>query len=259
MGVYSLEESDGSALLGDYTGIKNMAWTTTKYTGVRYREHAARKQKNGQPDRYFTVRYYPKVGDNKRIEEPVGWATSDWTAEKVHGLLSVVKENIAKGEGPQTLAAIRKENAGRRKAEAKQEEAEKAARFPLRDFLEAHYMPVAKREKRSWKTDEQRIEKEINPVLGDIPLLAIKPSRIQNFINALQDEGFAASTVKQYLGIVCKALTIALGTYVNGVRVFSGQNPASQRGLRVPKVRNSRDRYFTAKEMKDTYPFFLTK
>ncbi len=54
-------------------------WNSTKYPGVRYREHKSRKH-GIRPDQYFAIRYQK---DGKRKEEGVGWASEGWTPSNV--------------------------------------------------------------------------------------------------------------------------------------------------------------------------------
>ncbi len=46
-------------------------WKSTKFTGVRYREHPTRKH-GIQKDKYYAVRYQK---NGKRKEEGLGWAS----------------------------------------------------------------------------------------------------------------------------------------------------------------------------------------
>ena len=84
----------------------------TPYPGVRYYEHSTRKQRNGQPDRYYSIRYKK---DGRTIEEGMGWATEQWNAEKAFKVLSGIKENKKTGAGPQSLSEMRKKAAAERR------------------------------------------------------------------------------------------------------------------------------------------------
>src|SRR5664280_2004247 len=99
-----------------------MKWHSTKYKGVRYREHESRKH-GVKNDRYYVIRYQQ---DGKRVEESLGWACEmdpkdlkHWTAEKAAIVLAELKE-VAKGlkQGPSRLSE-------RRHLENKQKEAAK--------------------------------------------------------------------------------------------------------------------------------------
>lgn len=221
-----------------------VTWITTQYPGVRYYEHASRKGRNGQPDKYFTLRY--RV-NGERKEEGLGWASEGWSAEKAYKVLSDIKAGVRTGDGPQSLAEKRAVAKAEREAVAEAKLAEERAGMTLAEFFHEHYMPRAKREKRSWKTDEQRFAKAIGPALGALPLCAIRPADVQRLLDALTDSGAAPATVKQYMSIVRRAFNIALQTTINDVPIFEGHNPAT--GLRLAPVHNARVRYFTAHEI----------
>lgn len=219
-------------------------WITTPYPGVRYYEHGTRRTRNGQPDKYFAIRYYV---NGKRKEEGIGWASEGWGAEKAHKVLSRLKEGIRTGKGPQSLAEQRRQAEAVRNAEEEQRARERLADMTMETFFRDYYIPRAKREKLSWKTDEQRIAKEINPALGHLPLRAVRREHVQAFVDGLVDGGAAPATVKQYMGIVRRAFNMAAETLIDGsVPLFVGQNPA--KALRLPAVHNNRERYLQKDE-----------
>ena len=217
----------------------------TPYPGVRYYEHSTRKQRNGQPDRYYSIRY-KKAG--RTIEEGMGWATEQWNAEKAFKVLSGIKENKKTGAGPQSLSEMRKKAAAERAAAEKEASEEYVTNMPFQDFFERYYMPEAKRSKRSWLTDEQRYHKIIKPAIGAKPLPAITREDIQGIIDSLVESGAAPSTIKQYRSIINYTFTQASLTKLQGATIFGGQNPV--RGVKIPPIKNARERFLTAKEVK---------
>ena len=217
----------------------------TPYPGVRYYEHSTRKQRNGQPDRYYSIRYKK---DGRTIEEGMGWATEQWNAEKAFKVLSGIKENKKTGAGPQSLSEMRKKAAAERAAAEKEASEEYVTNMPFQDFFERYYMPEAKRSKRSWLTDEQRYHKIINPAIGTQPLPAITREDIQGIIDSLVESGAAPSTIKQYRSIINYTFTQASLTKLQGATIFGGQNPV--RGVKIPPIKNARERFLTAKEVK---------
>jgi integrase len=60
------------------------------------------------------------------------------------------------------------------------------------------------------------------------------------------ESGAAPSTVKQYMGVVRRIFNIAAETQIGETPVFIGQNPT--KGIRLPVVRNNRDRFLTGEE-----------
>jgi len=227
-----LTSFDGPQKWG-YGGAMSRPKIKTQYPGVRYREHPTRKQRNGQLDRYFSIRY---KDDGRTVEEGTGWATEGWNAEKAHKILSKIKENKKTGKGPLSLAEMR-------------EDAAKERDMLLQDFFEQYYLPDAKRTKRSWLTDEQRFNKVFRKPLGAWPLRSITRDDIQTIIDSLVDSGAAPSTIKQYRGILSHLYNLASETELHGHKVFSGPSPVL--GVKVPKIRNARERFLTAKEAED--------
>lgn len=217
----------------------------TQYPGVRYYEHSTRKQRNGQPDRYYSIRYKK---DGRTFEEGMGWATEQWNAEKAHKVLARIKENKKTGTGPQSLSEMREKAAADRAAAERESSKELIANISFQDFFEQYYMTEAKRSKRSWLTDEQRFNKIIKPAIGIKPLFAITREDIQSIIDKLVEDGAAPSTVKQYRSIINYTFTQASLTKMEGITIFTGQNPV--RGVKIPPIKNTRERFLTAKEVK---------
>jgi integrase len=215
----------------------------TKFSGIRYREHPDRKLKNGTLDRYYFIRY--KLNGALK-EEGLGWASEGWNPEKAYKIRSELRAYQKMGEGPQTLAAIRQINEVIEQERAIEENAEKVAALTLADFFTIHYMPRAKKEKRSWLTDEQRINKLINPALGHLPLASIKKADIQDFVDDLAESGAAPSTVKQYMAIIRRAYNMATEVMVDDQPLFAGINPT--KSVKLPGVKNARDRFLTGEE-----------
>jgi len=216
----------------------------TQYPGVRYYEHPARKTRSGQADRYFSIRY--RVG-GRLVEEGLGWASEKWNAEKAHGVLATIREGQRVGAGPASVAELRAQGEARRKAAADVARRDAIMGMSVEVFFRDYYMPRAKKEKRTWRTDELRIAKRIIPALGAAPFLAVtKEKHIQPLVDALVEEGVAPATIMQYVAILRHAYAIAADIIIDGSPFFSGPNPA--KGLRLPKIRNARERFLTADE-----------
>ena len=215
----------------------------TRFSGIRYREHSDRKMKNGTLDRYYFIRY--KINGLLK-EEGLGWASEGWNPEKAYKIRSELRAYQKTGSGPQTLADMRQANEAIEQRKAIDEIAEKTATITLAEFFKIHYLPRARKEKRSWLTDEQRINKLINPALGHLPLTSIKKTDIQEFVDEVSESGAAASTVKQYMAIVRRAYNIATEVMVGDQAIFAGTNPTN--GVKLPSVKNARERFLTGEE-----------
>jgi len=199
--------------------------------------------KNGQPDRYFAMRYRLA---GKAVEEALGWSSEGWNAEKAHEVLSRIKSNVRTGLGPQTLAETRSRAEQARQAEAEAERAAAREALTLDRFFEDHYLPRAKREKRSWATDRNRYIKLIAPSFGHLGLAEVAREELQEFVDEMADGGAAPATIKQYLGIIRRVFNVAAETRLEGAALFTGPNPAQ--GIRLPAVQNSRERFLTGEE-----------
>ncbi len=219
-----------------------MGWQSAGYPGVRYREHPTRKH-FGQPDRYFSIRTY---AGGKSREEGLGWASEGWTAKKAAALLAELRQAQVTGSGAQTLAE-------RRQAlQEQQREAEKAAKngqvaaMTLADFFDKHFLPLAKKEKGSWRTDEIRFDKAIRPALGHMPLRSIRKEDIEGFLDGVTKSGAAQATVNHHHAILRRAFNIASTTTVDGVVLLDGPNPTN--GIKAPDPYNERDRFLSYEE-----------
>ncbi len=217
-------------------------WSKTNFPGVRYREHGSRKHYS-RPDRYFSIRYSANYKD---YEEGVGWASEGWNAEKAYKILAKIKEGVKTGEGPLSLAQMRAEAEARRKAEARAELLAECKGVTLAEFLREHYLPEAKRTKRTWRDDKCRIEKNILEHLGDYPLGVITQQHIKAFLEFLRAQGLAEATVLQYFAILRRAYNMARQTVVNGAPLFEGMSPVE--GVPKPKPKNARQRFLSYEE-----------
>lgn len=216
----------------------------TQYTGVRYYEHPARKLRGGGADRYFTIRY--KL-NGKTKEEGLGWVSEGWNAQKAHAMRSRLKAAQTTGDGPKTLEAMRAGTEAAKKAEELRVETEKCETITLDEFFEHHYLPKAKREKRTWDTDAGRYYKLISPKFGKMPLRALTSREVQGFVDELSETEAAAATIKHYMFLICRVYNVAADTLIGNIAAFSGTNPT--KGVRLPAVRNARERFLTGEEV----------
>ncbi len=90
-----------------------MAWTKTKYAGVRYREHKTRKY-NGEPDKYFAIRY---MHAGKQVEEGCGWYSEGMTPKKASDRRGILCQANRTGEGEKTLREKRAKEKAEKDAE----------------------------------------------------------------------------------------------------------------------------------------------
>lgn len=139
-------------------------WKSTKYSGVRYRDHKTRKH-GIKLDRYFSIRYQK---DGKRKEEGVGWASEGWSAQKVAIKLAELKEAAATGKGESRLSEARaKVEAEKQRSLKQNEEAQKKA-LTINAFFHQIYYPQIQREKKpkTYKREESLFRLWIDKNIG---------------------------------------------------------------------------------------------
>jgi integrase len=219
-----------------------MAWKSTGQPGVRYREHLTRKHL-GQADKYYALRTYV---NGKAREEGLGWASDGWTVRKAAALLAELRQAQSTGAGPQTLAEKRAVLAARQEEADRSTRSEAAQAMTLGDFLKNHYLPHAKKHKGTWHDDELRIDKNIVPALGQMPMRAITRADVQRFLDGLAESGSAPATVKHHLAILRQAYNIAAHTSVDGVALMDGPSPLD--GMKSPRLHNIRERFLSYTE-----------
>ncbi len=202
-------------------------WKQTNYPGVRYREHATRK--NGpQKDRYFSI-YYRL--DGKRKEEGLGWASAGWNVERANAERSMLKDAHRTGVGPRTLQEKREV------AAAERLEAEKNSTTFAQYFAETYFPSTdgAKKEN-SRRTEKGLFEKWINPVMGNIPLASLKVADVEEVRKKLNKAERAPRTVQYTLAVIRQVWNRAkLDGLVHG-------DPPTK-GVKVPKFDNRRKRF----------------
>jgi len=225
--------------MGTKWGQMANKWHSTKYPGVRCREHLTRKH-GVKKDRYFAIRYQK---DGKRKEEGLGWASEGWTVHKASITLAELKKGYVTGEGPTRLSEKRqlaKEEKVRKKAERKRQ---KADALTYGRFFEDTYFPQAKANKsqRSWIREDQFYRLWISPVLSEKPLKKISPLDLERIKRNMTKAERAPRTIHYCLAVIRQVFNAAklLGFY-------EGDNPVSK--VKKPKVDNKRLRFLNKDE-----------
>ena len=230
--------------IGGLEGGEKMK-ATTKYPGVRYREHPTRR-KGGKPDRYFFIRYYDAQG--KRHEEGLGWSSEGWTAEQASRVLGDIRSNIRLGTGPASLADKRQLQEQARREQTIQEDLERIADITVAETAE-RFLAWAKVNKRSWRADESRIRIHIIPAFGRFPLRSLGSARIENLKTALMERGLSTATVRHILGLVRRLFNFAGKTAYSeemDTPMFAGRSPCG--AVQIPRQDNNRLRFFSRED-----------
>jgi len=216
-----------------------MSWISTRFPGVRYREHPTRKH-GVQSDRYYTIRF--QVG-GKLYSEALGWASEGWSAEKAYQVLAELKENAKLGKGLTSLKDKR-EQAAKAKAEEKARR-EKSERDNLTfgHFFLSTYFPKAKEDKRptTWKTEQAYFKHWISPVIGERSLVQVGVIDLEKIKRNMTKAGRAPKTISDCLGLVRHVFN-----YASRRGAYEGKNPVSL--IKLPKKDNKRVRFLSRDE-----------
>lgn len=177
-------------------------WKSTKYSGVRYREHKTRKHGIRQ-DQYFSIRYQK---DGERKEEGVGWASEGWSPQKVAIKLSELKEAASTGRGESRLSDLRAKAEAKRQQALKQKvEAQKKA-LTIKEFFNLFYYPHTQKEKKSrtYKREESLFRLWIDKNIGQLTFWKATKTDIESVFYDIVDSGksirtaeYALTTLKQ--------------------------------------------------------------
>lgn len=224
-----------------------MKWHSTKYKGVRFREHESRKH-GIKKDRYFAIRYQR---DGKRTEEGLGW-TSEldpkdnkyWTAEKAALVLAELKE-AAKGlkQGPARLSERREIENKRKKSEQSDKERIKKESVTFADFFSNVYLPQSKADKKSQTTirEEGFFNNWFKPIFGHLPLKAITAFHLERLKKEMTDKKQSNRSIEYALAVVRQVFSFARHR-----GIYSGESPTAM--VKKPKVNNGRMRFLTKDE-----------
>lgn len=218
-------------------------WITTKFPGVRYREHKSRKH-GIKKDKYFSIRY---TLDGKQIEEGIGWATAGWTTERVSEELSRLKRSQRTGKGAQSLSEARKIENRRRQAEAERKKRDAIKAITLDQFWEKHYLPhqLIEKKKQTMRTEASYYKNWIRPLVGNKQLSQITTFDLERVKKKLRDAGRAPKTIRDNYALVRQIINRA-----ETLDMYSGKNPFRLiKKEDKPKTGdNRRDRYLTHEE-----------
>lgn len=216
-------------------------WKKTNFLGVRYREHASRK--NGvQRDRCYSIRY--KV-DGKDKEEVVGWASEKVTPESAFNILSVIRENIRQGVEPRSLKAIRDANKAAEEEKAKARRRKEKEAITVSDFWESVYLPSAHVTKTAHtvNTEKGRFHNWIAPAIGDVPIQKLNAAQVEAVSLHARKSGKSATTVRHILADISQIWNMAAA---HGL--VEGESPV--RRVKKPRQDNRRMRFLTPEEAK---------
>ena len=214
-------------------------WNSTKYPGVRYREHKNRKH-GIKLDQYFAIRYQK---DGKRKEEGVGWASEGWYPSKVALELAKLKAASATGEGEARLSDVRaKVEAEKQQEQARQAQEEKD-NMSLSFYFDDIYYPAISQEKKSKtaETEEQLFRLWIKPCMGDKSIKDISAFDLERLKKNMQKKGRAPRSIEYALTTLGQIFR-----HAEQLGYFQGDIPTTK--IKKPKYDNKRVRFLSQDE-----------
>lgn len=214
-------------------------WHSTKFKGVRYREHTSRKH-GILKDKYFVIRYQR---GGKRSEEKLGWQSEGWTEEKAFLELTKIKNSATLGTGPTRLVEKR-EIAEREKAEKRAEkERQEKENVTFCKFFEEIYFPVAQTRKKpgTYGKELQHYNIWLKPIVGAYPIRSITEIHLQKIISTMTKADLSI----RYKEYVLSTFRI-VWKLARDRGVVIGAYPGEK--IKLPKIDNGRLRYLTHAE-----------
>ncbi|MCB2183114.1 MAG: tyrosine-type recombinase/integrase [Desulfobulbaceae bacterium] len=112
----------------------------------------------------------------------------------------------------------------------------------LTEFCRERYMPFAKAEKRSWKSDDSLLRNHILPRFGKIHLDRISQHAISELHHSMKNRGYALGMCNRPLVLLKHIFNLALQWKTPGV----DSNPAA--GVKLFDPNNARERFLTPEE-----------
>ena len=222
---------------------KAYKWIKTEIKGLRFRYHPDRVRKKGLKIERDIFYQYRHTVDGKRLEENLGWLFQGMTIEKAIAKIFELQENKNLGTGPDTLA---KKRAERRKFEAEQkkkEQAEKKLKITVSDAWKK-YLPeskATKKNRRGWKREIPLFERYIEPVIGEMPMVDVRPLHLERVKKNMAEMDLAPRTITYALAVTRQIFNFAIRN-----NLFAGKNPVSS--VKKPSNDNTRTRFFSPAE-----------
>lgn len=114
---------------------------------------------------------------------------------------------------------------------------------PLIDEVWAKYISWAKQNKKSWRDDEQRWARHVEPHLKGKKMNTISAYDVEKITSQMRSKReYAAATIKQIIVLVKR-----LYNWAAGMELYRGENPASR--IKLPKINNEVTECLTRQEI----------
>ncbi len=213
-------------------------WVSTKFTGVRYHQSSTRK--NGVKfDRLFGIRYQM---EGKRYEHILGWESEKWSEEKAYFELAKIKESYKLGQGAISLSEKRKIAQEKRAEEERVKVEEEKKLITFAEFWESRYWKSQQHKSKSSLVSEDGLyRKWLEPVIGNIPLVHIKPTDLEKIKHNMLQANKTPSTMKYAFAVVSQVWTLAR---IDELTLL--ESPTKK--INLPKKDNKRERFLNFEE-----------
>lgn len=175
--------------------------------------------KSQPPRKFFQLRY--TLRKRKRVIR-IGEFPSV-SVEEARQRANDLKNMISRGEDP----LLEKE---------RQKEA-----LTFHEFVDQHYLPHARQNKKSWEHDERMLRNEMVPTFGKLPLSAITKRDCQRYLDAVVSRA-SGPTANRHRSLLMRILNLAVEWD------FLADNPA--KGIRKHKENPSREVFLSVEEIK---------
>jgi integrase len=118
-------------------------------------------------------------------------------------------------------------------------------KFTFEDAWEAYYA-WAKINKKTHISDEQYYRLHIAPIFAKKELKKLKPSDIEEFKQQYIEKGYAAQSIKHYIGLMRHIINYAIKNEL----IKNYANPISAGRVKLPSVDNARQAFLTKEQAK---------
>ncbi len=192
-----------------------------KYAGVYFTESKVRRWRE-RPDKVYWVKF--KDSSGKIRWERCGWASEGWTPEAAQR---------------RRFELLEQDRTGSYKPRRKR----RRERITFGEIAQK-YINWARQSKKSWKDDELRYKRHLEPVLSKDPLKSVSPLKIERLKRDLYKKGLSDGTVKH-----CLVLVRQIFNKARAWGLYDGPNPIRQ--VKLPSPNNKRTRFLTLEEADD--------
>jgi len=210
---------------------------TKNFPGVRKRECVSQ----GKKDIYFSIRY---TVNGKQYEEPIGFKSLGWTAEKAYHILGDLKQRIKAGTAF-SLKEIAQQQQKKNNELLERNKRNCIQSKTFREIFSLCYMPYCQIYHKKSTNDRELVlfKKWLEPYFGSLPLEKISRNSLIRVQNIMADQQLSVRSQNYAIALMRQVFNFAKKENL----YFGLENPASK--IKCKKEDNRRIRYLTAEEL----------